>query len=237
MSRAELVARQARLAGACYLVVIVCGAFAEVVVRQSVIVADNAASTAQALVANETLWRWGLAIHVLYLVVAALTNLLLFLIFKTADPALATFMLVLGMTAVAVEASALTFLSVPLVLLDDEHALQALAGEQGEALSFLAIQLFSVGWGFALVFFAGFCVLLGVLMIRSRLVPRVLGTLMVVAGGCYLASSLMALLDPALSSRMVPWILLPCLLAELTLAVWLAAGARTRIEASPAGPR
>ena len=39
---------------------------------------------------------------------------------------------------------------------------------------------------------------------RSRLDPRTLGVLMIMAGGCYLASSLAAFLDPVLSSRMIP---------------------------------
>ena len=122
MPRAMSVSRQARLAGCCYLVVIACGGFAEVVVRQSVIVADDAAATADALAASETLWRWGLAVHLLYLVPAPLTNLLFYEIFKRDEPTLATFMLVLGMISVAVEAGALAFLSLPLVLIDQERS-------------------------------------------------------------------------------------------------------------------
>lgn len=217
--------RLARLAGGSYLFVIACGGFTEIVVRQSVLVAGDATATAEALATSLTLWRWGLALHVVYLVLAALTNLLLFEIFKRAQPTVAKFMLVLGLISVAVEASVLAFLYVPLVLVDEERALAALAGEQAQALSYLAIQLFSAAWGFGLVFFAGFCMLLGVLIVRSRLAPRILGTLMVVAGGCYLVNSLVALLDPLLSSRLVPWILLPCLLGELSLAVWLVTGA------------
>lgn len=214
---------QARLAGCCYLIVIACGAFVEIVVRQSMLIADDAASTAEALAANESLWRWGLAIHVLYLVPAALTNLLLFQLFKDAEPTLAKLMLILGIVAVTVEASALAFTAVPLVLIDEPVALEALAGEQGDALAYLAIELFSAGWGIALVFFAGFCVLLGTLISSSGVVPRALGALMILAGGCYLVSSMTSLIAPAVSSLLVPWILLPCLLGELTLAVWLTA--------------
>jgi hypothetical protein len=175
----------------------------------------------EALTNNESLWRWGLAVHVLYLVVAALTNLLLFQIFQGAQRTLARYMLILGLVAVAVEASALAFTAVPLVLIDESVALESLAGEQGDALAYLAIQLFSTAWGIALVFFAGFCVLLGVLIHRSRLVPRVLGILMMAAGGCYLISSLTSLVAPALATQLVPWILLPCVAGELTLALWL----------------
>jgi hypothetical protein len=213
-----------RIAGCSYLVVIACGAFAEIVVRQSVVVADDAAATADALAAHETLWRWGLAIHIVYLIPAALTNLLLSQLFSVIEPTAARFMLVLGMLSVAVEAAALAFLTVPLLLTDEASALGALAGEQGQALAYLAIHLYSAGWSFALVFFSGFCVLLGLLISRSQLVPRFLGTLMVIAGACYFISSLLGMLNPPLSNGLVPWVLLPCLVGELTLAVWLSVG-------------
>ena len=51
--------------------------------------------------------------------------------------------------------------------------------------------------------------------------PRLLGWLMVLAGLCYLVNSFAGFLSPALGSRLFPWILLPSLVAELSLALWL----------------
>jgi len=45
---------------------------------------------------------------------------------------------------------------------------------------------------------------------------------MVVAGSCYVVNTLALILSPALSDRLVPGILLPVGLAELSLALWLA---------------
>jgi hypothetical protein len=64
--------------------------------------------------------------------------------------------------------------------------------------------------------------LTGVLILRSRLVPRVIGVMMIVAGVCYLTSSLAFVLSPSLSDRLVPWILLPSFLGELSLALSVA---------------
>ena len=49
----------ARIAGLCYLMVIAGGLYAEVFVRASLLVPGDAAATARAIAANETLWRWG----------------------------------------------------------------------------------------------------------------------------------------------------------------------------------
>jgi hypothetical protein len=44
---------------------------------------------------------------------------------------------------------------------------------------------------------------------------------MVVAGACYAVNTLALVLSPALSDLLVPGILVPVLLAELSLALWL----------------
>ncbi|MDQ3641883.1 MAG: DUF4386 domain-containing protein [Actinomycetota bacterium] len=59
------------------------------------------------------------------------------------------------------------------------------------------------------------------LILRSRLIPRLIGGMMVVAGACYFVNSMALVVAPALSDLLVPWILLPCLLGELSLALWL----------------
>ena len=214
--------RQARIAGLCYLVVIAGGLFAEGFVRASLVVPGDAAATAQAIAANETLWRWGLAVHLVYLLPAIVTNVIVCSLFKAVEPRLARLGLVFALAGVTIEAASLVYLYVPLAMLQDSRALAALGEGQRQAVSYLAIGVFDTGFGFALLFFAGFCVLLGGLIWRSRLVPRVIGALMIGAGGCYLVNTLALLLWPALSNLLVPWILLPILPAELSLALWLA---------------
>jgi hypothetical protein len=106
-------------------------------------------------------------------------------------------------------------------MIEEGGALAALGEGQRQALSYLAIRLFPTGFGFALLFFAGFCVLVGVLILRSQLIPRVIGAMMIVAGICYVVNTLALILSPALSDLIFPGILLPVLLAELSLALWL----------------
>jgi Domain of unknown function (DUF4386) len=214
-------ARQARVAGLCYLLVIAGGLFAEVVVRESLVVQGDAAATARAIAADEALWRWGLAVHLGYLVPGLVVNVLVCGLFRAVEPTLARLALVLGVASVAVEALSLLQLSVPLAIIEERGALAALGEQQRQALSYLAVGLFSTGFGFALLFFAGFCVLVGTLILRTRLVPRLIGLLMVLAGACYAVNTLALVLSPALSERLVPAILLPPFVGELSLALWL----------------
>ena len=229
--------RQARVAGLCYLLVIAGGLFAEVVVRESLVVPGDATATARAIAADEALWRWGLAVHLLYLVAGLAVNVLVAGLFRTVEPTLARLALVLGAVSVAIEALSLLQLYVPLAVMEEGGALAALGEQQRQALSYLAAGLFSTGFGFALLFFAGFCVLVGVLILRSRLVPRLIGLLMVLAGVCYAVNTLALVLSPALAERLVPAILLPPFVGELSLALWLLVkGVRPRGQADQPRP-
>jgi hypothetical protein len=52
-------------------------------------------------------------------------------------------------------------------------------------------------------------------------IPRSIGLLMPLAGGCYVVNSFALILSPPHSSRISPAILFPALIAELSLTVWL----------------
>src|SRR5262249_1726479 len=90
-------------------------------------------------------------------------------------------------------------------------------------LTSLAIGLHAQGYALALLFF-GVCFLFhGRLIIRSGFLPKVLGILIQVAGLCYVTNSLAQFLAPAFEDRIFPAILLPCFIAEASLALWLLA--------------
>jgi hypothetical protein len=211
--------RPTTVAGLCYLAVIAGGLFAEGVVRRSLIVPGDAAATAAAIAANETLWRLGLASHLLYLIPALVVNVIVSGLFRSREPTLARLALVFGVAAVAVEAIALVYLYVPLALI--EHGATLGAPEHAPGLIYLATRLFAAGFGVSLLLFSGFCALIGVLILRSRLLPRAIGAMMIVAGAAYVVNTLALIVSPRFWELINPAILAPILLAELSLALWL----------------
>lgn len=220
---------EARIAGVCYLVVIAGGIFAAVFVREATFVAGNPGATAAAIAENQLLWRAGIAVHLVYLLAAAAVGVILYRLFRPVHGTLALLALVLTISDVALEALLMTGLYVPLALLDEPTILQGLSEEQHHALAYLAVRLFFRGWSFALFLFGGFCIVTGVLIIRSRLVPRLIGLLMMAAGVSYMVNCLAAVLSPSTAQLLSPWIMLPPFVGELSLAVWLAArGVRQR---------
>jgi hypothetical protein len=188
-------------------------------VRQRLIVTGDADATARAIAENETLWRLGIAVHLLYLVPALAVNVIVSSLFRSISPMLARLALVFGVVAVTMEAVLLVFLYVPVAF--SEHAAALAAMEDAPALIYLATRLHAAGFGFSLLLFAGFCVLIGALILRSRIVPRAIGAMMILAGVCYVANTVAMIVSPDFWKLINPTVLLPILLAELSLALWL----------------
>lgn len=214
-------AKQARIAGVCYFLVIAGGVFAALFVREQLFVPGDAAATAQAIAAGDSLWRWGIAVHALYLFPGAAFGVILYRLFKPVHSTLALLALVFGIGPVVIEAALLTTLYVPLTMTGEGVTLSALDVGQRQALGYLAVRLFLTGWNFSLLLFSGFCILIGLLILRSSLVPRIIGVLMITAGASYFVNSLTAIVAPSLNAALLPGILLPAFIGELSLALWL----------------
>ena len=228
-------AREARIAGACYLLVIAGGIFAALFVREAVFEPGDAAATARAIAAQETLWRFGIAVHLVYLLAGTTMNVIVYRLFKHVHATMALIAFVLAMSDIAMEALLLTSLYVPLILIRESSVLGALSDATLAAVGYLAVRIFIVGWSFALLLFSGFCVLTGVLILRSRLVPRVIGGLMILAGASYFVNSLAGILSPGLAAILVPWILLFAFVGECSFGLWLATKGVKPPAFAPAG--
>jgi len=222
--------REARIAGLCYFLVIGGGVFAALFVREALFVPGDAAATARSIAGNESLWRWGIAVHGVYLFFGAF-GVILYRLFRPVHPTIALLALIFAVVPVAIEALLLTALYVPLAMSGEGTSLDALDEGQRQALGYLAVRVFLTGWGFSLLLFSGFCTLMGVLILRSRLIPRVIGALMLAAGISYFLNSLAGILSPPFQEALLPGILLPPFIGETALALWLAIkGVNVRIR-------
>lgn len=212
---------EARLAGAAYLYIIAAGLFVEVAVRGALITPGDAATTIANIVAAEPLWRLGFVAELLVLVCDVLVAVLLYRVLRPAGNTLALlaagFRLVM---AAMLATNALNHLQPLLLLGGAGSAASSFQGEL-EGLALQALRLHAATYAAGLVFFGLACVFAGIGIVRSRFLPRALGALMVLAGICYLINSLTGFLAPDLAAGLFPFILLPCLIAELSLSLWL----------------
>jgi hypothetical protein len=213
--------RVARVGGALYLVIIVIGALGEAIVRGSIVVPGNATATAANLRSMEWLWRLGVAGEIVLLACATALGLILYLLLRPVSRDLALLAVLFNVVSISIEGVAAVSLAGALFPMTSAAYVNAFAPEQLGVLAMMSIRAHTTGFAIALIFFGVDCIVLGYLIRRSRYIPTFIGVLMQVAGVCYLVNSFAHVLSPPLSSWLFPAILLPSLIAELSLALWL----------------
>ena len=208
----------ARLAGLLYLVVAVCGGFAELAARASIKASDD---VAQALRDGADLMRVAFAADLVAYACFLLVGIGLYSLFKDVHRTAAVAMLTMNAVSVAIQ-------SLNLV----NHAGAALAAQRGaDEIAALFLDLHGVGYLIAQVFFGGWLIPLGYLVVRSGMLPRVLGYGLMVGGVGYLLGLVVELAAPGADGVALALGLLGGL-SEVTFLGWLLVrGVRTPVLA------
>ena len=217
----------ARLAGVFYLIVAVTGGFSELVVRDSLIEAGNAAVTADNIATSAGLFRIAFASDLVNITFFVLAALALYALFRTIDDQIAVAMVVFNAVAAAI-------MSVNMI---NHFAALRLASSAGEsdALVMLFADMHSSGYAIAQIFFGLWLLPLGYLVYKSGFFPRALGGALMVGAFSYLTELLAGFLFPDLSESLLRAIAMPAALAEVSLIIWLLAkGIKTGPHLRPA---
>lgn len=195
----------ARTAGLLYLFVIAASVFA-LVSAQSLIVRDDAATTAANILAAEPAFRLAFAANLLACVAYVAVVAILYALMKPAGPTLSAIAAFVGLAGCAVSGATMLNQLTALTYLGDASYLGAFSQEQLQALARVALRQSGAGNGLSLVFFGFYCLLLAGLAFRARFLPRVLGLLLALAGAGWLVGSFGSLLAPPfpLSGYLLP---------------------------------
>jgi hypothetical protein len=199
--------RYARIGGALYLVIIVAGIVGPLVTRELLIVAHDAVATSHNIASSPGLWRLGIALDLVAQLCDVPVMLILFLLLSPVNKNVALLALLFNI----VQTSVLVANQLTLV------AAQLLSPDQ-PALADVALRAYSFGEPIGLVFFGFTCILEGYLIRHSGYLPWILGVLMQIAGVAYVANTFLLLLAPGVASIVF---LIPTVVAELSLALWL----------------
>jgi Domain of unknown function (DUF4386) len=221
-----------RFAGLLYLFVSIPGAFAILYVPGKVIVEGDATATAANLVASETLFRVGIAVELISQACFILVAMALYELLKGVNRRHATLMVILIVASIP-----MAFLNelnnfAALSLAHGASFLSVLGKPQRDALAMLFLDLHGHGFEIAGVFWGLWLFPLGLLVYRSRFLPRLLGAWLIVGGFAYVILSLTGVLMPQYRD----WVALasqPALFSEMAFMLWLIVkGARPPADVS-----
>jgi hypothetical protein len=210
-----------RVAGFWYLLLVVVGPVRLMYIPGRLFVPDNATATANNISAHEWLFRFGMVGDLAGAVILIFLVLAFYRLFKTVDQYLAVLVVILGGVMPAV----LNFVNV----VSDAGALMVVQGAgflsvfdkpQRDALVMLFLRLHDHQITAAEILWGAWLFPLGLLVYRSRFLPRFLGVWLVINGFAYVILSFTGLLLPQYEGK-VFLISQPALLGEVALMLWL----------------
>jgi hypothetical protein len=188
--------KTARLAGLFWILVGVTTGFSLGYVRSKLIVSGDAAATVSNIIASESLFRVAIASSILSQIFLLFFGLTIFRLFKGANKTLATVFLSSLLVGVAIGVvNSLNNLGALWVITNPDNQ-RAFQPDQINALAMTFLRLNNFGIGLLEIFSALFLFSLGLLIIRSGYLPRVLGILLMIGACAFPINSFTKILIP-----------------------------------------
>jgi len=209
-----------RLTGLLYLVTSLVGFFAMGYVPNKLIVHGNAAATASNIAVSETLFRLGIAGELISMVGFIFVALALYDLLKGVNRRHASLMVVLIVVSIPIAFVNELNSFAALVLVRGADFLSIFDKPQREALAMLFLNLHGRGFVVAEIFWGLWLFPLGLLVYRSRFLPRFLGMWLALAGFAWVILSLTGILLPQYAGKVNTY-LQPAILGEIAFILWL----------------
>ena len=226
--------KAARIAGAVYLSMVFTAPFSLIYVPNTLIVRGNATATASNILAHEMLFRLGIVADLISSVIFVCLAIALYRLLSGVNKTQASLMVALVLVSVAVGFMDVLNNIAALTLFRGGEFLGVFDKPQRDALAMLFLRLHGQGIVINEIFWGLWLVPFGVLVIRSRFLPRILGAWLILNGFAYVAISFTGLLVPQYNA-IVYNIAFPVLFGEMAIALWLLIkGAKVPPLAAPA---
>jgi hypothetical protein len=209
-----------RFAGSLYVVASIVGIFGLVYVPSKLIVNGNAAETARNIAASETLFRLGISAHLIGEALFVFVALVLYDLLKAVNNRHALYMLTLILIAIPIaflnELNAIA----ALVLVRGSDFLSVFDQPQRNALAMFFLKMHGYGFDIAGIFWGLWLFPLGLLVYRSRFLPRILGVALMVNCFAFPINSFTSLLLPHYEDLVSRW-MRPFHFGEQVFMLWL----------------
>jgi len=179
----------ARVAGFLYLLVIPLGIFGALYVPSKLIVAEDAAATANRLMASESLFRLAIVSDMLAPFVLIFVVLFLYQLLKPVDKNMAWLMVIFLLLGASIATLNKLNQFAALHILSGADYLNVFTNAQLQALALLFLRLYARGGTIAAVFWGLWLFPMGYLVFKSGFLPKILGLLLIIACFGYVIDS------------------------------------------------
>lgn len=212
--------RKARVAGLLYLTLMT-APLRLIYIPSKLFVTGDPTATANNIAAHETLFRLGILSDLFTATMGIFLVLALYRLLNGVDEGLARLMVILG----ALMVTPIYFVNTindaaALLLARGADFLSAFDKPQRDALVMVFLRMHGQGIRANEIFWGLWLFPFGLLVYKSRFLPRILGVWLMINCFAYLASSVTGILWPAYEQTVSNWVF-PAMLGELAIMLWL----------------
>lgn len=213
--------RLARLTGIFYLLIIVGGLYGGLAVRGTIIDPANIDATLRNLIQKESLFRIGFLSDFIMVLSDVMVSVLFFFLLVHVNKTVALFAAVFRLMQSAVLGANLINLYTPLVLIQGHDGMNPEQLSQLGLQVMSTLQIFDYGYLVSGIFFSVNCFLMGYLLYKSPLFPKLLGIMITIAAVGYLFNCTASFFIPSLVEISQILLLFTAIISELALCGWL----------------
>jgi hypothetical protein len=211
--------KTARLAGLLFLMMVVFGLLAEVLFRQKLFVTNDVVLTANNIMSNPFLYRAGITSDLLMTLSYLLTAFVLYKLLSSVDKQIAAAMVVFAAAGCVLLMFNILIELSPLYILSGNVYLSDFSTAQQQSLAMFFYKLYQHGYMIGQIFFGLWVLPLGVLIIKSGFIPKILGYLFIIEALFALISVFVHFLVPNATLETV--LMLPMMVAEFSFMFYL----------------
>lgn len=214
----------ARIAGIGYVIVFLLGIFANFFAYENLIVPGNASSTFYNIIANESLFRFGVASWFIIIACDIIVAWALYLFLKPINKDLALLAAWFRLIFVAILSSCFVNHFSILQLLSNADYLEAFESNQLHAQMMILLNAHKYGTHISFVFFGIHLFIIGYLIFKSSFIPRILGVMLIIASIGYLIDSFGNFLSSEYANNktmFIVFVAIPAMISEFSLTLWL----------------
>ncbi|MFK5879245.1 MAG: DUF4386 domain-containing protein [Flavobacteriaceae bacterium] len=213
--------KNARIAGVLYLLLGITGAFGIMYVPSNIMVAGDATATANNIVNSEFLFRLSMVSNLISQTIFVFLMLSLNRLLKEVNPKYAKLMVTLVTVSVPISFLNILNLVAAEILVSGADFLTVFDTNQLNAFTLLFLNLYEHGIYIVGVFWGLWLFPFGMLVIKSKFIPKIIGIFLVIGCFAYLADSFTSLLFPEYKEIISSIIMLPLALGEFSIIFWL----------------
>lgn len=213
--------KNARIAGLLYLLLGITGAFGIMYIPSNIMVAGDASATANNIIDSEFLFRLSIVSNLISSIIFIFLVLSLNNLFKEVNLKHAKLMVTLVTVAVPIAFLNTLNLIAAQILASGTDYLTVFDTNQRNSIMMFFLDLYKHGISIVGIFWGLWLYPFGILVIKSKFIPKIIGIFLIIGCFAYLIDSFTSLLFPHYKEIISPFLMLPLMIGEFSIIFWL----------------